>query len=186
MRSMELTLSPLDSTNFAPFGAVITPAAATRNLPVNDGMAVRYDRIADITIGDAAGTAAISIFRTRFVTLPLRLTMLERHPLGAQAFLAQSLPFIAVVHAPAPQPQPEGLHAFWVPAGCGICYGAGVWHHPLLAPDMHAGCRDAAGGYGDFVAVDRVGPGKNCDTVRISAWDVVLPENIIPTEEEKR
>ena len=52
----------------------------------------------------------------------------------------------------------DDLRAFLAQPGQGVNYAPGVWHHPLLALNV----------IGDFLAIDRSGPGDNCDEVRIN------------------
>ena len=50
------------------------------------------------------------------------------------------------------------LSAFLARAWQGVNYRIGTWHHPLLA----------LGRGGDFIVVDRSGPGDNCEDSRLS------------------
>ena len=51
--------------------------------------------------------------------------------------------------------------AFLARDGEGVNYRSGTWHHPLLALDAVS----------DFLVVDRIGPGHNCDEVALpEAW----------------
>jgi Ureidoglycolate lyase len=83
-------IEPLQAATFRPYGEVIEASAATPHFPVNRGDAVRYDKLSGIEVLDAAGHASISIFRARPHALSLRLTVLERHRLGSQAFMPLS------------------------------------------------------------------------------------------------
>ena len=82
--------------------------------------------------------------------------MVERHPLGSQAFIPmQNEPWLIVVCDTGNKPEPINLRAFLATGKQGVNYRPGVWHHPLLVlkPDQ------------DFLVVDRGGPGENCDEV---------------------
>ena len=79
--------------------------------------------------------------------------MMERHPLGSQAFVPLSdAPYLIVV-APAGDLDPAKLRAFSTRGWQGVNYARGVWHHPLLALERVS----------DFLVVDRGGEGPNCD-----------------------
>ncbi|VVG74326.1 ureidoglycolate hydrolase [Pandoraea apista] len=79
--------------------------------------------------------------------------MLERHPLGSQAFIPlKTTPYLVVV-APAGELDVSQMRAFVSEGWQGVNYARGVWHHPLLA--LHE--------VSDFVVVDRGGEGHNCD-----------------------
>ena len=77
--------------------------------------------------------------------------MMERHPLGSQAFLPVTDVRYAIVVAPAGELDPSGLRAFITQGWQGVNYAKGVWHHPLIA----------LGDVSDFIVVDRGGDGLN-------------------------
>jgi ureidoglycolate lyase len=83
--------------------------------------------------------------------------MVERHPLGSQAFIPlQNQSWLLVVGMPGNEPDVRILRAFRATGRQGENYHRGVWHHPLLVLKQDQ----------DFLAVDRGGPGENCD----EAW----------------
>ena len=138
---------------FAAFGEVIDASDAVRHFPINGGTTERYHDLANVEV-DAAGRAIVSIFRAQPRMLPFAITMLERHPLGSQAFMPlHARPYLVAV---APRGETFGaddVRVFLARGDQGVNYAAGVWHHPLLA--LGAIC--------DFLIVDRAGPGANCD-----------------------
>lgn len=144
---------PLTQQAFAAFGDVIETQSRDALL-INNGSTQRYHRLADIQLGAAEDQGIISIFRAQPLTMPLRIRMLERHPLGSQAFMPlKGNPFLIVVAEPADSPDPQQLHAFISDGSQGVNYHKGVWHHPVLC------CvKDD-----DFLVVDRKGEGNNCD-----------------------
>lgn len=151
----ELAIAPLTREGFAPWGEVIAPGEARQDYAVNEGTAVRFDALASVE-ALAGGHVVISIFRAQPRALPFDVAMLERHPLGSQAFvpLHPGLRYIVVV-ADDPGGKPQ---AFLASGGQGVNYRRGTWHHPLIALD--------AGG--DFLVVDRAGEGANCDEARLA------------------
>ena len=82
---------------FAEFGDVIE-TGGDNHYPINGGKAERYH---DLATAEAQGPNArvlISIVRGTPYEFPLKLTMVERHPLGSQAFIPLSpRPFLVVV-----------------------------------------------------------------------------------------
>jgi len=105
----------------------------------------------------------VNIFRAVPRAVPMQLQVMERHPLGSQAFVAMSeLPFLVVVAAPAAQLQPGQIRCFLAQAGQGVNYAKGVWHHPLIALERAS----------DFLVIDRGGPPQdhNLDEVDVSGW----------------
>jgi ureidoglycolate lyase len=150
---------------FAAFGDVITPDGAEQRV-INDGTTVRYHDLANIDVAEENGHTLVNIFRGAAVQLPLRLWLMERHPIGSQVFWPLSNePFLIVV-APAGQaPGIDDLRAFHVPAGTGVNYAKGVWHHPLIPLNVRA----------DFMVIDRGGDGHNLDEMRFpDNTDVML------------
>jgi ureidoglycolate lyase len=138
---------------FAPFGEVIEASDAVRHFPINGGNTERYHDLVNIDL-DAAGHAIVSIFRAQPRELPFTLTMLERHPLGSQAFMPLNGHRYLIAVAPRAASCSAGdVRVFLARGDQGVNYAAGVWHHPLLA--LGAVC--------DFLIVDRAGPGPNCD-----------------------
>ena len=144
-----LTVEPLQAHAFAPFGDVIEPGAAASRRTINEGFAERFDDLARLDTGRQGGHPVLSVFRARPRPLPLQLRLVERHLLGSQAFVPLRPQRFLVVVAPAgPAPAPAHLRCFMASPGQGGNYGAGTWHHPLIALD--------AGG--DFLVIDRGGP----------------------------
>lgn len=150
-----LFTEPLSRETFAPFGQVIEVEGA-HHYPINAGNCERYHDLARVELGGVHARPLISIFRARGFTLPLALTMVERHPLGSQAFypLGQN-PFLVVV-APDVSGVPGTPRAFVTGPGQGVNIAMNVWHGvltPLVADAIDA----------DFLCVDRGGDGNNLE-----------------------
>ena len=150
-----LRAEPLEATAFAPFGDVVELANATR-MSINAGTTTRFHDLAAVDVTAEGGRALINVFRAQPQAMPVRLRLMERHPLGSQCFLplaqATSAPYLVVV-APDDGGRPGPLRAFFSRGWQGVNYARNVWHHPLLALD--AVC--------DFVVVDRGGAGVNLE-----------------------
>lgn len=154
----KLLPEPLTAAAFAPFGELIAVDAAKRHFSINGGNTERYHDLAELVPGPD-GKLIVSIFRGLPRQLPFAIEMMERHPLGSQAFVPLTAqPYLVVVARPGPAPGPDDLRAFLARPGEGVNYAPGTWHHPLLA--LNEIC--------DFLVVDRSGPGDNCDEVRIT------------------
>ena len=156
-----LVVEQLTRSSFARFGDVIEPAGAQRVFAINEGTTTRFHDLARIDCANAGGRAVLSLFRAQPRALPFDVVMLERHPLGSQAFVPRGdFPYLVVVGTGAN----EAPRAFLATAGQGVNFHAGTWHHPLLALDRES----------DFLVVDRAGPGENCDEVPLAqAWRIV-------------
>ena len=80
-----LTIEPLTRSTFAPFGTVIETEGATR-LPINQGTTTRFDALTAVDVAAGGGSPIISLFRGTRRPDPIAIRLLERHPLGSQAF----------------------------------------------------------------------------------------------------
>ena len=158
--SIQLQATPLTVENFAPFGQVIDRTQHNHFL-INDGSTERYHQMAQVETGPADGQAIISVFRKPLADqFPLTIRMLERHPLGSQAFIPlKGYPFLIVVAPPGDLPDPQQMRLFISDGSQGVNYAAGVWHHPLIA------CVDGD----ELLVVDRGGQLANCDEYTFAA-----------------
>ena len=151
-----LPIETLRANTFRPFGDVISVKESQRHFIINGGVAQRFHDLAHIDVATANGIPIISIFRSQPRQFPLCLHMLERHPLGSQAFFPLgSHPFLVVVATGAEQPDRTSIRCFLAEPGQGVNYARGVWHHPLIA----------LGAESDFLVIDRAGADNdaNCD-----------------------
>jgi len=142
---VEISIERLDAAAFAPFGDVI----ALRDEPsvmINRGRCARHHDLAALDFVDG-GTAGISLFDGTPYALPHALDLVERHPLGSQAFLPMSAtPFLVIccedAHGVPVRPRA------WVTNGRqGVNYARGTWHGvltPIRRPAV-------------FAVVDRIG-----------------------------
>ncbi|MGF6772073.1 ureidoglycolate lyase [Paraburkholderia sp. GAS199] len=145
-----LAIEPLTKAAFAPFGDVIELDGA-KQIPINLGTTIRYHDLAKVDVTDESGRTLVNLFRGQPRTLPFEVKMLERHPLGSQAFVPlNDKPYLVVV-APAGELDPQAIRAFVTSGWQGVNYAKGVWHHPLIA----------LGEVSDFIVVDRGGEGLN-------------------------
>lgn len=157
-----LEIEPLTREAFAPFGDVIELDGA-RRFPINAGTTERYHDLANIDVGDAGGRVLVNVFRAQPFRFPIEIRMMERHPLGSQAFIPiGDAPYLVVV-APRGTLDAGQLRAFVTRGWQGVNYAKGVWHHPLLA----------LGDRSDFIVIDRGGAGANCEEVQLSEhWTI--------------
>lgn len=118
---------------------------------INQGLCGRFDDRAKLTHVD--GRVGISLFEAVPRQLPYRLEMMERHPLGSQAFLPMTPSAFLVTVAEDEDGHPGQPMAFITGPNMGVNYHANVWHGvltPLSAP-------------GRFSVVDRIGLGANLE-----------------------
>jgi ureidoglycolate lyase len=147
-----LSVQPLTSQLFAPFGDVIEADPSTMRF-INGGTTERFHALA---APEAAGEGAriiLNIFRGQPRQFPYTITMMERHPLGSQSFSPLSeRPFLVAVSHDE-EGKPGRPVVFLAAAGQGVNYRRNVWHHPLMAFDAVS----------DFLIADRDGPGNNLE-----------------------
>tara|TARA_R110000787_G_scaffold15594_17_gene48355 strand:+ start:1636 stop:2124 length:489 start_codon:yes stop_codon:yes gene_type:complete len=155
--SAEIRIEPLTKEAFAPFGDILDASGAPDKM-INAGLCGRHHDRAQLEFG-AQGRAGISIFDAVPRSLPYTLDLLERHPLGSQAFLPLTAhPFLVIV-APDAGDRPGVPRAFLTAPYQGVNYFAGTWHGvltPLHAPGL-------------FAVVDRIGDADNLDEWRLDA-----------------
>jgi ureidoglycolate lyase len=151
--TLSLRPEPLTSERFAPYGDVIE-SVPDKVAAMNEARFQRFDDLCNIDIA-SGGRVAVSIARCRAPTLlPLRLDMVERHPLGSQAFVPLTpCRMVVVVAPPGESVAAEDLRAFVSNGRQGINYHRGTWHMPLIA--FVAGQ--------EFLIVDRGGDEPNCE-----------------------
>ncbi len=154
-----LRAEPLTAEAFAPFGAVLE----TRGEPdrvINAGLCGRWHDLAPLEV---EGRAGISLFLAEPRPLPHRVDLVERHPLGSQAFVPMTEhPFLVVVAEG--RGEPGRLRAFLAGTGQGVAYARGVWHG-VLTP-LHAP--------GRFAVIDRVSDGPNLEERRLDPAATII------------
>jgi ureidoglycolate lyase len=152
---MTITLvpKPLTSERFAPFGDVIE-SVVDRTAAMNAERFERFDDLCRLDMSDD-GRVAVSIARCRVATaLPYRLDMVERHPLGSQAFVPLGPSRMIIVVAPPEESvEASDLCAFVTNGRQGINYLRGTWHMPLIAFESGQ----------EFLIIDRAADQPNCD-----------------------
>ena len=145
-----IKIEPLSAEKFAPFGDVLDASGGADKI-INQGFCGRYHDRAELEFID--GRAGISIFQAQKRALPYTLDMVERHPVGSQAFIPMSMhPFLVIV-SPDENGLPGRPLAFQTAGGQGINFHSNVWHGvltPLYEPGL-------------FAVVDRIGEGTNLE-----------------------
>ena len=152
---LQIKAQALTQTVFEPYGEVIELSEQNEILSINAGRTTRHQALAHIDTTDQSGEPIISLFKTELTQLPISINMMERHPLGSQAFIPLQPATYLVVVAPPGEFQLSQLQAFVGHGSQGINYCKGTWHHPHLV----------LSGSGEFVVIDRLGPEVNCDEV---------------------
>lgn len=161
------TLKPLPLTRerFLPFGDVIEASGSQRQ-PMNAARFERFDDLCNVNTG-TDGRVCVSVARCRSATvLPYRFDVVERHPLGSQAFVPLApARFVVVVAPPGEGVELTDLQAFVTNGRQGVNYLPGTWHMPLIA--FEAGQ--------EFLVIDRADDSPNCE-------EHVLDESVLLLE----
>jgi len=154
---------PITKENFSKFGDMIT-TANIKPIEINDGYAKRFDGIANLNTSKDNGETTISIFSALKRSFPMKIDMMEKHPLGSQAFIPmKQTTFLVLVAPEGNKPDLNRIEAFIVPQEIGVNYNPGTWHFPLIATeDMN------------FLVVDRKGSGDNLVIENIEKEEVIL------------
>lgn len=163
--SRVLVAKPLTREAFVPFGDVIDFDGPVR-YPINAGMTERIHDLARVEATGPNARVLISLFRGQPYEFPMKLSLVERHPLGSQAFMPLSpRPFLVAVCADE-DGRPGQPEVFVTAPGQGVNYHRSVWH-AVLTP---------IGEKQDFLVVDRGGDGVNLEEhVFEVPWEIRLP-----------
>ncbi|KUP93025.1 ureidoglycolate lyase [Tritonibacter horizontis] len=145
-----LIARPLTATGFAPFGDVLEPKPHPDKI-INQGKCGRHHDLAQVDFAD--GRAGISLFDAEARTLPYTVELVERHPEGSQAFVPLNGVAMLVIVAPDAGGQPGTPLAFVSQPGQSVNLHRGTWHG-VLAP---------LGAPGQYIVIDRIGPGDNLE-----------------------
>ena len=148
----EIKVQPLTVGAFAHFGDLLDISGAPDKI-INQGNCARYHDRAAMDFTD--GAAGISLFDAKPRCLPYQLDMMERHPLGSQAFIPMNYAPFLIVAAQDAGGNPGRPKAFISASGQAINFHRNVWHGvltPLNKPGL-------------FAVVDRIGEGSNLEEV---------------------
>lgn len=156
---MKPTIRKLTAAAFAPFGDVIEASRTKESHIINQGYTQRFHDLAKIDVANNDGRIAVNIFRSQPLPAPINICRLERHPLSSQMFMPLSGLSYLVVVAPPGDLNEAQIQVFQASANQGVNYRAGTWHHFCLALYEQS----------DFLVIDRIGAGADCDQVTLQA-----------------
>ena len=162
---METVIKPIKITreNFTEFGDLIS-SEDINPIDINAGYAKRFDNLANINTSKDEGKTIVSIFSALKRSFPMKIDMMEKHPLGSQAFIPmKETTFIAFVAPANDKPEISKIESFIISPGMGINYKPGIWHFPLISTENM-----------NFLVVDRKGAGDNLIIYKFEKENVVL------------
>ena len=149
---MKIIIKPKKITrkNFKKFGDLIS-TKKIKPININDGYAKRFDNLCKINTSLKKGNTIMSIFSAKKRKFPMKIDMMEKHPLGSQAFVPMSnAEFLVFVAPKGKKPNTKKIKSFIVPKQTGINYKPGIWHFPLISTKNM-----------NFLVIDRKGIGNN-------------------------
>ena len=162
---MEKIFKPVKITrqNFADFGDLIS-SDNIKPIDINAGYAKRFDNLADLNTSKDDGKTIVSIFSALKRTFPMTIDMMEKHPLGSQAFVPMKETTFLCFVAPAGNfPEIDKIQSFIIPPKTGINYKAGIWHFPLISTEDT-----------NFIVIDRKGEGENLIIHKFEKEKIIL------------
>ena len=162
---MEKIIKPIkiSRSNFAIYGELIS-ASDINPVDINAGYAKRFDNLADLNTSKDGGKTIVSIFSALKRTFPMKIDMMEKHPLGSQAFIPmKETTFLSFVAPSGESPDTDKIQSFIIPPKTGINYKPGIWHFPLISTEDTS-----------FLVIDRKGSGKNLIIHKFEKENIIL------------
>ena len=162
---MEKIIKPtkINRSNFATFGDLIS-TKDINPIDINAGYAKRFDNLANLNTSKDGGKAIVSIFSALKRTFPMKIDMMEKHPLGSQAFIPmKETTFVCFVAPSGESPQIDKIQSILVPPKTGINYKPGIWHFPLISTEDT-----------NFLVIDRKGKGENLIIHKFEKEKIIL------------
>ena len=162
---MEKIIKPIkiNKSNFSAYGDLIATNDANP-MDINAGYAKRFDNLADLNTTKDDGKTIVSIFSALKRTFPMTIDMMEKHPLGSQAFIPmKETTFLAFVAPTGESPDINKIQAFIIPPKTGINYKPGIWHFPLISTEDI-----------NFLVIDRKGKGENLIIHKFEKEKIIL------------
>ena len=153
----------ISKKNFSKFGQLIN-TSKKNPININNGYAKRFDNLINIDTSKKKGRAIVSIFKAKKRTFPMKIDMMEKHPLGSQAFIPmEDTKFLVFVAPKGIKPNINKIQSFVVPKQTGVNYKAGIWHFPLISLKNT-----------NFLVVDRKGKGNNLIIYKFKKDKIIL------------
>ena len=162
---MEKIIKPvkISRSNFSSYGDLIS-TDDINPMNINEGYAKRFDNLANLDTSKDSGKTIVSIFSALKRTFPMKIHMMEKHPLGSQAFIPmKETTFLAFVAPSGESPEIDKIQSFIIPAKMGINYKPGIWHFPLISTENI-----------NFLVIDRKGSGDNLIIHKFEKEKIIL------------
>ena len=149
--------------NFAAYGDLIS-SDSIKPININAGYAKRFDNLAKINTSKDKGETIVSIFSALKRSFPMKIDMMEKHPLGSQAFVPmKETIFLSFVAPPGDAPEINKIQSFIIPPKMGVNYKPGIWHFPLISTEDT-----------NFLVIDRKGNDENLTIHKFEKEEIIL------------
>ena len=153
----------INRSNFAAYGDLIT-TEDINPMDINEGYAKRFDNLANLNTSKDGGKTIVSIFSALKRSFPMAVNMMEKHPLGSQAFIPmKETTFLCFVAPQGEYPEINKIQSFIIPPKTGINYKPGIWHFPLISTEDI-----------NFLVIDRMGKGENLIIHKFEKEKIIL------------
>ena len=162
---MEKIINPvkINRSNFNTYGDLIS-TNDINPMDINAGYAKRFDNLANLDTSKDGGKTIVSIFSALIRNFPMKIDMMEKHPLGSQAFIPmKETTFLCFVAPPGEFPDINKIESFIIPSKNGINYKPGIWHFPLISTEDT-----------NFLVIDRKGKGENLIIHKFEKENIIL------------
>ena len=162
---MEKIIKPvkISRSNFSSYGDLIS-TDDINPMNINEGYAKRFDNLANLDTSKDSGKTIVSIFSALKRTFPMKIHMMEKHPLSTQAFIPmKETTFLAFVAPSGESPEIDKIQSFIIPPKMGINYKPGIWHFPLISTENI-----------NFLVIDRKGSGDNLIIHKFEKEKIIL------------
>ena len=162
---MKIIIKPIkiSRSKFSTYGDLISHDSI-KSININAGYAKRFDNLANVDTSNNGGKTVVSIFWALKRTLPMKIDMMEKHPLGSQAFIPmKETTFLSFVAPSGESPDISKIQSFIVPPKTGINYKPGIWHFPLISTEDT-----------NFLVIDRKGNGNNLIIHKFEKEKIIL------------
>ena len=162
---METVFKPIKITrdNFSKYGDLIS-SNDINPIDINAGYAKRFDNLTNINTSREKGETIVSIFSSLKRVFPMKIDMMEKHPLGSQAFIPmRETTFLSFVAPQGEFPEISKIESFIIPPKTGINYKPGIWHFPLISTEDT-----------NFLVIDRKGIGENLIIHKFEKEKIIL------------
>jgi len=162
---MEKIVKPIkiSRSNFSAYGDLIS-SDNINPMDINAGYAKRFDNLANVDTSSEGGKTIVSIFSALKRTFPMKIDMMEKHPLGSQSFIPmKETTFLSFVAPAGESPEISKIQSFIIPPKTGINYKPGIWHFPLISTEDT-----------NFLVIDRKGSGENLIIHKFKKENIIL------------